>query len=110
MIIADHEYEFLINTPPQTQGERIIWEGLANKLFIILNQKPNSKNTNKLNTILQLAKQYNIELPNQTMQKGWEFVIDLQKKILDENLTEQQIQEYVNEFARTNSTQDAKTI
>ncbi len=96
-------YEWLMQEPLDSEGDRMIWEGLATKFYIEFG----SADENKLFDVVEKAKKHGLDLPNQEMAKGWEFI----KKFVDgKNLTPQELEKLGDEYTKFTSGENTTSI
>ena len=60
-------YDWLIRTEPDTEQLRQVWEGLANRVYFELEQE-------KKNNLLELANQYQLQIPSKRMREAWNMI------------------------------------
>lgn len=87
-------YESIMEFEPETESDKMIWQGLATKLYI----DTEDKNSNKLFDVMEKAKRHNIIVPEPEMAAAWRFIKEhvegkisspeeLEKLVLDYGLT-----------------------
>jgi len=96
-------YEWLMEEPLDSEGDRMIWEGLATKFYIEFGEV----DSNKLFDIVEKAKNYGLELPNQEMVKGWEFISQF---VDGKILTPEELEKLGDEYTKFASSENTTSI
>lgn len=96
-------YEWLMEEPLEKEGDRMIWEGLATKFYIEFGKV----DSNKLFDVVQKAKNYGLELPNQEMAKGWEFISQF---VDGKILTPEELEKLGDEYTKFTSGENTTSI
>jgi len=96
-------YEWLMEEPLESEGDRMVWEGLATKFYIEFGEI----DPNKLFDVVQKAKNYGLELPNEEMAKGWKFI----SQFIDGKIvTPEELEKLGDEYAKFASGTDSTSI
>jgi hypothetical protein len=90
MFNATELYEYLIEFDPITESDKMIWQGLATKLWLDLKDE----NSNKMFDVIEKAQRYEIIVPEPEMVSTWQFLKDNQSKISSPEDLEKLVLEY----------------
>jgi len=102
-------FAWLKTYQPDTKYSQIVWEGLANKYYYMIDSNEtytHELKANLLKPIIELADKYQSKVPSEKYQQGWHFI---QTQIQGQDLTSEQIQNIAYEFSRTTSTKNQTT-
>lgn len=96
-------YEWLMSLNPDTVGDKIMWEGMATKMWM----EYNDTNSNKLFDVMEKAKNYEITIPNVEMQETWQFIKDnIEGKVFDL----EEFERIANGYTRTTGAKSTTSI
>lgn len=96
-------YEWLMTLSPDTPGDRVMWEGLATKMWM----ECEDKSSNILFDVMEKAKNYEITIPNVEMQKTWQFIKDnIEGKVFDL----EEFERIANGYTRTTGAKSTTSI
>lgn len=103
MFTESELYEWLMKLTPDLNGDRMMWEGLATKMWM----QYKDTGSNKLFDVMEKAKNYEIIIPNIEMQKQWQFIKDnVEGKIL----SIEEFQRIMNGYTEITSTTDTTSL
>ena len=103
MFTESELYEWLMKLTPDVNGDRMMWEGLATKMWM----QYKDTDSNKLFDVMEKAKNYEINIPNIEMQKQWQFIKDnVEGKIL----SIEEFQRIMNGYTEITSAPDTTSL
>jgi hypothetical protein len=105
---ADDIYSVITTNTPDTIFAKRIWEGLANAFYQLALNDPLYDSKKKLETVLELAKQYDVQVPSDQ----YRHVENFMKASLETGGTfdSERIKDLEYEFSRTVSRESAENL